>query len=86
MTVTEQFALVEQLTQFEAELASIQFPGIGSLYLRESMTDGESWVALDRTIDPTEQYCIGPSYKRAWSASSHVNNGPCKLITTGIGC
>ncbi|KAF1912281.1 kinase-like domain-containing protein [Ampelomyces quisqualis] len=83
MTVEEQFNLVEQLTQFEAELASIPFPANGSLYLRESMTDGEPWVALDRTVDPSGQFCIGPSCERAWSAQgnmmvppSQINNGP----------
>lgn len=93
MTIEEQFGLVEQLTQFEAELASIQFPANGSLYLRESMTDGESWIALDRNVDPAGQFCIGPSCERAWSAqgktmalSCQVNNGPCKLVTAGIVC
>ncbi|KAF2240280.1 hypothetical protein BU26DRAFT_470903 [Trematosphaeria pertusa] len=83
MTIQEQFGLVEQLTQFEAELASIQFPANGSLYHCESMTDGEPWVALDRTVDPSGQFCIGPSCERAWSAQgeimarpSQVNNGP----------
>lgn len=33
MGIEEQFGLVEQLTQFEAELASFQFPANGSLYL-----------------------------------------------------
>lgn len=93
MTIRDRFSLVEQLSQFEAELASIQFPANGSLYLRESMTDNESWVALDQNVDPSGQFCIGPSCERAWSAqgkmmtpSSHVNNGPCKLITAGIVC
>jgi len=93
MTIEEQFGLVEQLTQFEAELASIQFPANGSMYLCESMTDGEPWVALDRTVDPSGQFCIGPSCERAWSAQgkimarpSQVKNGPCKLVTACIVC
>ncbi|KAH9881159.1 hypothetical protein J1614_001654 [Plenodomus biglobosus] len=83
MTIPEQFSLVEQLTKFEAELASIQFPANGSLYLCESMTDGESWVPLDRNVDPSGQFCIGPSCDRTWSAPgkmmtqpSQVNTGP----------
>lgn len=68
MTIEEQFDLVEQLTQFEADLASIQFPANGSLYLYESMIDGESWVTLDRSVDPSGQFCIGPPCERAWSA------------------
>ncbi|KAH8710213.1 hypothetical protein GQ44DRAFT_763149 [Phaeosphaeriaceae sp. PMI808] len=79
MTIDEQFSLVEQLTQFEAELASIQFPANGSLYLRESMTDSNSWVALNQSIDPSGQFCIGPSCERAWSTQGNIvasNNGP----------
>ncbi|KAH7345910.1 hypothetical protein BKA66DRAFT_517139 [Pyrenochaeta sp. MPI-SDFR-AT-0127] len=83
MTIEDQFSLVEQLTQFEAKLASFQFPANGSLYLCESMTDGESWVALDRNMDPSQRFCIGPSCERAWSAQgnilappSYVGNGP----------
>ncbi|KAF1845533.1 uncharacterized protein K460DRAFT_386030 [Cucurbitaria berberidis CBS 394.84] len=89
MTIEDQFNLVEQLTQFEAELASIQFPANGSLYLCESMTDGEHWVALDRNVDPSGQFCIGPSCERAWSGQgkimtppSHVNNGPWPNISS----
>jgi hypothetical protein len=92
MTIQEQFSLVEQLTEFEAELASI-IPAYGSLYLCESMTDGEPWVALDRTVDPSGQFCIGPSCERAWSAPGkmmappfQVNSGPCKLVTACIFC
>jgi hypothetical protein len=83
MTIEDQFSLVEQLTQFEAELASLRFPANGSLYLCESMTDNESWIALDEDVDPSGQFCIGPSCERAWSVRGriHVNNGPCKLIT-----
>lgn len=91
MTIGNQFSLVEQLTQFEAELASIQFPANGSLYLCESMTDNESWVALDQSVDPTGQFCIGPSCERAWShqgkiltSPSHANNGPCELFMASI--
>jgi hypothetical protein len=93
MTIEEQFGLVEQLTQFEAELASIQFPANGSLYLCESMTDGEPWVALDRTVDSSGQFCIGPSCERAWSFQgtrmtppSQVDLGPCKSVTACIIC
>lgn len=92
MTIQEHFDLVEQLTQFEAELASIQFPANGSLYFCESMTDGEHWIALDRTVDPSGQFCIGPSCERAWSARGKILtppsqlNGPCKLVTECIAC
>ncbi|CAE6998145.1 hypothetical protein P3342_000765 [Pyrenophora teres f. teres] len=79
MTIQEHFDLVEQLTQFEAELASIQFPANGSLYFCESMTDGEHWIALDRTVDPSGQFCIGPSCERAWSARGKILTPPSQL-------
>ncbi|KAF2677683.1 hypothetical protein K458DRAFT_446844 [Lentithecium fluviatile CBS 122367] len=72
MTREDQFRLVEQLTQFEADL-----------YLCESMTDGETWADLDRDADPSGQFYMGPSCERAWSAQEmmmaprpRVNNGP----------
>jgi hypothetical protein len=91
MSSMNQADLVEQLTRFETELAKVQFPANGSLYLCESMTDGEPWVGLDRNVDPSGQFCIGPSCERAWSSQekdltslSQINRGPCKLTTAGI--
>ncbi|KAL6711319.1 hypothetical protein ACN47E_005850 [Coniothyrium glycines] len=79
MTVEERFDLVEQLTKFEAELASFQFPAHGSLYLCESMTNGEVWVALDQKVDPSGQFCIGPSCERAWSSQWKTTTSPASI-------
>ncbi|KAF1828538.1 hypothetical protein BDW02DRAFT_574796 [Decorospora gaudefroyi] len=79
MNREEQSLLVQHLTQLEAELVSIQFPANGSLYLRESMTDGESWVALDPNVDPSGQFCIGPSCEREWSAQGKMMAQPYKV-------
>ncbi|KAL8955937.1 MAG: hypothetical protein Q9193_006380 [Seirophora villosa] len=68
----QRLQLVESLTKFERELASIRFPAYGSLYLRHSINDASKGVALDPAADPTASYCIGPQCGPSWTdGSSH---------------
>ncbi|KAF2470775.1 uncharacterized protein BDR25DRAFT_334347 [Lindgomyces ingoldianus] len=83
MSEYDQFCLVKQLTKLEGELAALRFPASGSLYLCESMADDDIYVALDPGMEPSGQFCIGPSCERGWYAqskttSSHspFNRGP----------
>lgn len=81
----QRLQLVESLTKFERELASIRFPAYGSLYLRHSINDASKRVALDPAADPTASYCIGPQCGPSWTdGSSHddlqadLDAGPCQ--------
>ena len=66
MSDADQFSLVLKLTKLEGQIAKIRFPASGSLCLRESMGDSDAYVSLDSEIDPSGQFCIGPSCERGW--------------------
>ncbi|KAF2276240.1 uncharacterized protein EI97DRAFT_377861 [Westerdykella ornata] len=70
MSEYDRFCLVKLLTKIEGGLAAIRFPASGSLYLCESMADDDTYVALDRDMDPSGRFCIGPSCERGWYAQS----------------
>lgn len=85
MSDRDQLCVVKHLTKLEGEMTEIRFPASGSLYLRESMSDNDKYVALDPKVDPSGRFCIGPSCERGWHASgktasvhSCLNLGPCE--------
>jgi hypothetical protein len=85
MSDWDQLCVVKQLTKLEGEMTKIHFPASGSLYLRESMSDNDQYVALDHKVELSGRFCIGPSCERGWHASgkmasvhSRLNRGPCE--------
>jgi len=85
----ERLELIQGITQLEGEIAAIQFPAHGSLYLRESLDEGEPHIMLSPDIDPSGEYCMGPSCEQEWytpteetekSLVPQLNRGPCKLL------
>jgi hypothetical protein len=83
------FEFIKNLCKIEADLAAIAFPAYGSLYLRESMGAEDMYKPLAPEMDPSGQFCIGPSCERSWSdkieAESirfHFDRGPCELYGT----
>lgn len=85
MSDWDQLCAVKQLTKLEGEMSNIRFPASGSLYLRKSIVDHDTCAVLDPEVDPSGQFCIGPSCERGWydqskkkSLHSHVNCGPCQ--------
>lgn len=80
----QQLRVVTQFTELEGQMAKIRLPANGSLYLTESMGKSDTYVALDREMDPSGNYCIGPSCERRWHAPDHtatlcpqLHQGPC---------
>lgn len=85
MSDWDQLCIVKQLTKLEGEMTEIRFPASGSLYVRKSIPGNDKYVALDQEVDPSGQFCIGPSCERGWHASgkiapvhSRLNRGPCE--------
>lgn len=81
MTELQQFELTKAIAKLEGELTRLKFPANGSLYLKESLPDG---IALDKDVDPFQEFCIGQSCERSWSQKSdtlemqsHFKSGPC---------
>ncbi|RYO15711.1 hypothetical protein AA0111_g11632 [Alternaria arborescens] len=68
----QQLRVVTQFTEFEGQMAKIRLPANGSLYLTKSMAESDTYVALDREMDPSGDYCIGPSCERGWHAPDHT--------------
>ncbi|OQD61137.1 hypothetical protein PENPOL_c018G10343 [Penicillium polonicum] len=65
MPKTERPPLIRGLARLEARLSAIRFPASGGLYLRNK-TNILDCTPLDKDIDPTGSFCIGPSCDRAY--------------------
>lgn len=81
----QRFKLVQGITKLEGEIAAVCFPANGSLYFRKSLTQDEPCIMLSHDVDPSEEYCIGPSCERNWytlapevekSLIPQLNRGP----------
>ncbi|KFX96260.1 hypothetical protein V490_03455 [Pseudogymnoascus sp. VKM F-3557] len=86
MTEFSKLELIKGLTKLEKQLASVQFPAYGSLYLRDSCPDLGRYQPLDAAQDSTGSYCVGPSCERAYilqagENSTNVDNGPWHSIS-----
>ncbi|GIZ49875.1 hypothetical protein CKM354_001289300 [Cercospora kikuchii] len=79
----DHFVFIKNLCALESQLAAIEFPANGSLYLRKSMRSSDSSVLLRPSADPDGRFCIGPSCDRAWhEAKCHVGaKGPWSDLT-----
>ncbi|KAL8754810.1 MAG: hypothetical protein Q9199_004081 [Rusavskia elegans] len=67
LSATDRIKLIKSLTQLEHQLAAIQFPAYGNLYFRQSIPEPSKRVLLDSFLDPTAQFCVGPSCDPAWT-------------------
>ncbi|KAJ5950252.1 Aminoglycoside phosphotransferase [Penicillium vulpinum] len=77
MPEIEKLQLTRSLTRLEAQLSSIRFPASGGLYLREK-TNISRWTPLEKDIDPTGSFCIGPSCDRTYHTEEIENTAiPC---------
>jgi hypothetical protein len=81
--------LIERLTKLENQLASIEFPAYGGLYLRDSISDDVKAQHLNATIDPSASYCIGPLCEQSWllnpnmkTSGGELDIGPCKCCAS----
>lgn len=85
MELEIKFKFIMNLCELEAELAGGAFPAYGSLYLKESLNNGEKYEPLAPEIDPDGRFCIGPSCERAWfhnedteAIEARFDRGPCE--------
>ncbi|KAJ5360863.1 Aminoglycoside phosphotransferase [Penicillium concentricum] len=65
MSGVEKPKLIRGLTKLEAQLSAIRFPAYGGLYLQKERNISNQ-IPLDKDIDPTGSFCIGPSCDRAY--------------------
>lgn len=79
------FEFIKNLCVVEADLAKITFSVNGSLYLRESMAAGDKYEPLSLELDPSGQFCVGPSCEPSWfgkdeakSIQGRFDRGPCE--------
>lgn len=82
----EKLELIKGLTKLGAQLSAIRFPAYGGLYLEAdaSTTIPESLCRpLDRSIDPSGLFCIGPSCDRSFYDDSGVKHGQSKDFDQG---
>ncbi|KAK4861744.1 hypothetical protein LT330_003779 [Penicillium expansum] len=65
MPKTERPQFIRSLAKLEAQLSAIRFPASGGLYLQKK-TGFSKCTPLDKDIDLTSSFCIGPSCDRAY--------------------
>src|SRR5271155_1999096 len=65
MDESNRISIIKRLTQWESELAAIQFPAYGNLYYKSSLHEADM-VPLDSAMDPRGEFCIGPSCDPFW--------------------
>ena len=81
----KRISIIKRLTQWENELAAIQFPAYGNLYYKSSLHETEM-VPLDSAMDPRGEFCVGPSCDPSWLIQPgqqfppDITLGPCKTV------
>jgi hypothetical protein len=67
MNDSAKLTFIKQLTGLESQLASIEFPAFGSLYLSESShIPKDKRLILPSNTDTSGSYFVGPSCDRTW--------------------
>jgi hypothetical protein len=90
MGESKRVSIIKRLTQWENELAAIQFPAYGNLYYRSCLREAEVFP-LDSAFDPRGEFAIGPSCDPAWviqpgqQLPPDISCGPC-MFTTRLPC
>ncbi|CAN9147720.1 unnamed protein product [Alternaria alternata] len=72
MDELDRIQVVRQVAEFEGEMTDIRFPASGSLYLRHSMAADDACIAMDLDMDPSGEFCIGPSCNRGWYTATET--------------
>ncbi|KDB22282.1 hypothetical protein H109_05808 [Trichophyton interdigitale MR816] len=70
--------IIKGLVMIEKQLLSLQFPAYGNLYFRHSIPNLPH-VPLDKELDPSSQYCIGPAASLQWASGGttpEYSSGP----------
>lgn len=80
MSESKRIFFIKRLTQWEKELASICFPAYGRLYHKMSV-DPREVVPLDKSIDPSGEFCVGPACDASWT--DLFGYGPLRQRTCG---
>lgn len=83
---SDRVKLIRSFAKLASKLANIDFPGYGSLYLRDGLPS--ALRQSGRTIDVDETYCLGPVYHGTWPGGFAADpeeyvrySGPCKSTT-----
>ncbi|KAM3415171.1 hypothetical protein BST61_g10293 [Cercospora zeina] len=79
----DHLVFIKNLCALESQLAAIEFPAYGALYLRESLQSSDEPVPLGASADPEGRFCVGPSCERAWDEAKGcgVTMGPWRDLT-----
>ncbi|KAJ5155011.1 Aminoglycoside phosphotransferase [Penicillium coprophilum] len=75
MSDFDKLQLIRNLTKLEAQLSAIRFPAYGGLYLQKETNILKS-IPLDKDIDPTGSFCIGPSCDRTYQTEEIGSDVP----------
>lgn len=83
MKESDRVKLIRGFAQLASKLADIDFPGYGSLYLRDGLPP--ALQKPGRTINVDDTYCLGPAYHGSWPGGFAADpdeyaqhSGPCE--------
>ena len=80
----QRYNIIEKVVTMEMELASLEFPAYGALYLHESAPTHSRHHALPQAPGHTESFCVGPlceahtNHDRIGTTSAGIAFGPCE--------
>lgn len=80
MKALERYKVIDGIVKMETELESLKLPAYGSLFLRDSLPSDYSRHTLPSNLDPTGEFCVGPSCSQAvyHKSCSKSEVGPCE--------
>lgn len=77
--------VIDRVVDIESELASLDFPAYGNLYLRSDFPAGRASYPLSSKQDPEGLFCVGPDCFRIWVNEDYsgmkANEGPCTFCS-----
>ncbi|KAE8313775.1 hypothetical protein BDV41DRAFT_564168 [Aspergillus transmontanensis] len=78
MDQLQRFKFIKNLARLESQLASLESPGYGNLYMRPSAPQ-----LLGESITVNDEYCLGPAYNESWFPQCENGNhsGPWTNLT-----
>lgn len=71
LSFLERYNIIERIVAMEKELANLEFPAYGALYLKDSIPAGLKQFPLPSTRESAELFCVGPN----------MDAGPCQFLT-----
>ncbi|PYI33105.1 hypothetical protein BP00DRAFT_424218 [Aspergillus indologenus CBS 114.80] len=78
LSTLDRYSIIEKIVAMETELANLDFPAFGALYLRGSASAQPKYYPLASERDCGESFCVGPIYKLSQTDDNTESSGELK--------